>query len=151
MRGVGATFCIDTAVLADIAAMHSLRLAVRENRLSNPARVTEESYVRYVEAGSAWVAVGAERLVFGFAILDERDASVWALFVHPDHEGAGIGRALHGALLDWARRHGMSGLSLTTAPRHACRAILPECGLDQGRAIGFRRGPFRTIAVLKSA
>ena len=110
------SFHIETAGLADIPAMHAVRLAVRENRLSDPARITEGSYIPYVEAGSAWVARGAGRAVLGFTVADRSNAGVWALFVHPDREGAGIGRALHDTLLGWARHEGLSGLWLTTAP-----------------------------------
>lgn len=110
------TFRIETATLADIPAMHVVRLAVRENRLSDPARITEDAYVPYVEAGSIWVAVGADRALLGFAALDRADAGVWALFVHPDREGMGVGRALHDTLLGWAQREGLASLWLTTAP-----------------------------------
>jgi len=47
---------IRTACAADIAAMHRIRIRVRENRLSDPARVTPASYLPYVAAGTAWVA-----------------------------------------------------------------------------------------------
>lgn len=110
------TFRIDRAAIADIPAMHAIRLAVRENRLTNPALVTEQSYVRYIEDGSTWVALRPDRILVGFAALDRSDASVWALFVHPDEEGAGIGMALHDALLDEARRLGIGVLRLVTAP-----------------------------------
>jgi GNAT superfamily N-acetyltransferase len=112
---MGVTFRIATAVLADIPAMHAIRLAVRENRLSDPARITEQSYVRYVEEGSAWVAVTSDRKILGFAAADQNDASVWALFVHPDAERTGVGTALHDKLLEWARRRGLTELWLTTA------------------------------------
>jgi len=116
MRPIGMTFRIATAVLADIPAMHVIRLAVRENRLSDPARITEQSYVRYVEAGSAWVVVTSGRGILGFAAADQNDASVWALFVHPDAERIGVGTALLDKLLECARRRGLTGLWLTTAP-----------------------------------
>jgi GNAT superfamily N-acetyltransferase len=109
-------FRIEPALLADIPAMHAVRLAVRENRLNDPARVTERSYVRYVEAGSAWVAAGPDRTILGFVAADRGEASVWALFVHPDHEGTGVGKALHETLLDWARCQDLGRLRLTTAP-----------------------------------
>jgi GNAT superfamily N-acetyltransferase len=106
---------IRSARSADIEAMHALRLRVRENSLSDPGRVTEESYGPYVAAGSAWLAE-TERGLGGFAVLDPAGASVWALFVAPEAEGRGIGGALLDRLLAEARARGLRRLSLQTDP-----------------------------------
>ncbi len=66
--------------------MHRIRLAVRENRLSDPDRISENDYLPFVNAGSAWVALTELGLV-GFAALVAGEASVWALFVDPEAEG----------------------------------------------------------------
>jgi GNAT superfamily N-acetyltransferase len=110
------TFHIRTASLADVPAMHKVRRSVRENRLGDPTRITEDSYLHFIEIGSIWVAVIQDEEVVGFSALDPTTESVWALFVDPDHEGAGIGRALHDHMLEWASRHGMQTLWLATAP-----------------------------------
>ena len=82
------------ATLDDIAAMHALRLAVRENRLSDPRRVTPADYERYIaRPGASWVAEWQGE-VAGFAIADLPSRSIWALFVQPELEGRGMGRAL---------------------------------------------------------
>jgi len=104
---------IRPAAVADVAAMHRLRNKVRENRLSNPRRITEASYLPYIAAGSAWVAEAEAGLV-GFAAVDGPSKQVWALFVDPDAEGGGVGRALHHHMLRWAREQGIGRLSLTT-------------------------------------
>jgi hypothetical protein len=59
---------IRTAAAADVPAMHRIRTGVKENRLADPARVTEDSYLPYVAAGSAWVAQTRAGIA-GFAIL----------------------------------------------------------------------------------
>ena len=107
------SFTIRTACAADVPAMHRVRKRVRENRLSSPDRVSEASYLPYVKAGSIWVAE-TRRGVVGFAALDAGGKSVWALFVEPDAEGAGIGRGLHQRMLIWARDHGLKRLTLST-------------------------------------
>ena len=104
---------IRAACAADVPAMHLVRNKVRENRLSSPQRVSEASYLPYVKAGCTWVAempVG----VVGFAALDAAAKSVWALFIDPDAQGIGIGRALHGRMLTWAQEQGFERLTLST-------------------------------------
>ena len=95
--------------------MHRIRLSVQENRLSNPALVTECSYLPYLEASHAWVAE-RNAAIAGFAALDRSAGSVWALFVAPEAEGLGIGRSLLDRLMQSARAHGLHGLWLSTAP-----------------------------------
>lgn len=112
----------------DVPAMHVVRRAVRENALSNRGRITEASYAPFVAAGSAWVAAADDGAILGFAALDLADASVWALFVHPDHEGMGIGRALHDALVDAAAARGVAALWLTTAPGTRAERFYRDAG-----------------------
>jgi GNAT superfamily N-acetyltransferase len=107
------SFRIRKATAADVAGMHRLRKRVRENRLSIHTSITEKSYVRYIAAGSAWVAERDGGLS-GFAAIDEAAASVWALFVDPEVEGTGVGRALHDTMLEWAREQRLPRLFLST-------------------------------------
>lgn len=109
----GMSFTIRPAASSDVPAMHAVRSKVRENRLSDRAGITEASYLPYIAAGSVWVAE-TDAGVAGFAALSVTDASVWALFVDPDAEGVGIGRALHNHMLEWAREQGIRLLSLST-------------------------------------
>ena len=100
---------------ADIPGMHRVRVAVRENRLSDPARITEADYIAAMEdLGRTWVIeAGGEVVAFASGYVA---GSVWALFVHPDHEGCGYGRTLHAAMIDWLWSLGHSRLWLTTSP-----------------------------------
>ncbi len=104
------------AVEADIPAMHRVRLAVRENRLSRPDLVRPEDYRRLLAAdGAGWVCERNGRIV-GFAVGDLARGDLWALFVEPGHERAGLGRRLHDALLARMFAAGAARLWLTTAP-----------------------------------
>jgi GNAT superfamily N-acetyltransferase len=79
---------------ADVPAMMELRLAVTENRLSDPGIVTYQMCVDYLHAlGRGWVCVLDGRIV-GFSYAATRDSSIWALFVQPGFEGRGIGKHL---------------------------------------------------------
>lgn len=118
---------IRAARAADIGAMHALRGRVIENALSDPRRVTEDSYRPYLARGGAWVAE-TDRGLAGFAILDLPGGTVWALFVAPESEGTGIGRALHARLIEGAARHGLTRLSLTTAPGTRAERFYTDAG-----------------------
>jgi GNAT superfamily N-acetyltransferase len=84
---------IRKAILSDIPRLIEIRGAVRENRLSDPSRVTLADYVRQIEHGPTYVWDDAG-LIKGMSAGDPRDGSIWALFVDPAFEGQGIGRAL---------------------------------------------------------
>ena len=104
---------IRLATDADIPSMHRVRLAVTENRLSDPSKITLDDYVRAIsELGCGWVAEASGQ-VAGFAV-GYRSGCIWALFVHPEHQGRGHGKALHGAMISWLWAHGLRRLWLTT-------------------------------------
>ena len=93
--------------------MQRVRLAVRENALSDPTRITESHYIAALETlGRTWV-VETDGEIAGFAAA-YKAGSVWALFVHPEHEGRGHGRALHSAMVNWLWSLGHTRLWLTT-------------------------------------
>jgi GNAT superfamily N-acetyltransferase len=50
--------------------------------------------------GKGWVCEQDGKII-GFAIVDLVANNVWALFILPAFEGMGIGKKLHGMLLDW--------------------------------------------------
>ena len=100
----------------DIDKMHTIRMSVQENRLSDPARITPEDYeLMLTERGKGWVC-DVEGDILGFAIVDLQEAQVWALFVLPEQEGNFIGRMLHDMMISWCFSRGIPKLTLTTAP-----------------------------------
>ena len=89
------------ARIADIPAMHAIRLRVRENRLSDPSVVTEQDYHDFMARDTqSWVHE-IDGTITGFAMVDVEKRNLWALFVAPEHEFKGIGRALHEVMLAW--------------------------------------------------
>src|SRR5688500_16080133 len=107
---------IREAQLADIDTLAEVRYAVTENVLSNRALVTYDDYVEYLtRRGKGWVAEIEGRVV-GFAIADLQNHNIWALFVHPDFDHQGVGRALHDTMLNWYFSQTKEPVWLGTAP-----------------------------------
>jgi len=103
------------ATVADIPAMSRIRLAVRENALSDPARITEQMYRDYLdELGRGWVAEIDGQIV-GFSYANRTDGSIWALFVDPAREGLGAGKRLLRLAVDWLFEIGLDEIRLGTA------------------------------------
>jgi GNAT superfamily N-acetyltransferase len=107
---------IRIATLADIEGMHIVRMAVRENILSDPSRVRPEHYREMLTTnGRGWVHEENGRIV-GFAIADEVHRNIWALFVLPEFEHRGIGRSLHDAMVAWLFVQSAAPVWLSTEP-----------------------------------
>ena len=104
------------AKIKDIDKMHTVRIAVQENQLSDPTQIKPEDYAQLLgERGKGWVCE-VEGEVLGFAIVDLQEASVWAMYVLPEQEGNFIGRMLHDMLVSWCFSRGIPKLTLTTVP-----------------------------------
>jgi GNAT superfamily N-acetyltransferase len=104
------------ATVNDIAQIQVVRNSVKENQLSDPALVSDKDCKDYITVrGKGWVCEINNKVV-GFAIADLKEKNIWALFVHPDHEGKGIGRQLHDMMLDWYFDHTKENVWLSTSP-----------------------------------
>ena len=101
------------ATAQDWPEVMELRLSVRENRLSDPGRVTQAMYDDYITSnGRGWVAELDGRIA-GFCIA-ARDGEVWALFVRPGFEGRGLGQVLMEACVAWLAAQGVGEAVLET-------------------------------------
>lgn len=99
---------------SDIDAMSEIRLAVTENVLSDPSRVTRQMYQDYLEKdGRGWVA-GVDGMVVAFSYADKNDASIWALFVSPQHERQGMATGLLKLAVSWLFGLGYQRVKLST-------------------------------------
>lgn len=115
------------ALVSDIQRMHVVRNAVRENRLSNPDRITYDDYAEFItNRGKGWVCETNNEIV-GFAIADLKDNNIWGLFVHPEYEKKGIGKHLHRLMLDWYFQH-RDNVWLGTAPHSRAEQFYKQQG-----------------------
>jgi len=107
---------IRVASANDIPEMQRVRESVRENTLPDYSVLSTDRYRAHLEdLGRRWVYEREGRVV-GIAVANLEDASIWALFVEPESEGQGIGRALHDVMLAWLRANGSTLVSLGTDP-----------------------------------
>jgi GNAT superfamily N-acetyltransferase len=113
---------------ADIPAMHRIRLAVRENRLADPAMVQPDDYRPLLSTnGRGWVAE-VDGAIAGFAVADLVRRNVWALFVDPEMERRGVGRRLHDEMMDWFAAQGVDRVWLSTDPGTRAEAFYRAAG-----------------------
>jgi GNAT superfamily N-acetyltransferase len=96
----------------DISQIMVVRFAVKENTLLVTAADCEE-YLFH--RGKGWVCL-ENKSVVGFSIVDLKEKNVWALFVHPDFAERGIGKKLHGMMLEWYFDQSNENIWLGTSP-----------------------------------
>jgi len=122
---------IRKATSADRPRISEVRLAVRENQLSATS-------VSKVEATSDWIFDNATFWVWeeagavqGFSVADPRDGIIFGLFIHPDYEGRGLGRALLPRACEDLRAAGFAAAMLTTGPGTRAERFYRENGWEE--------------------
>lgn len=119
---------IREAHIKDIRQIQTVRNAVRENTLSDPALVTDDDCKMFItERGKGWVCEIDDHVV-GFSIVDLKDNNIWALFVHPDFDKRGIGRRLHDTMLNWYFSQTKDAVWLGTAPKTRAEGFYRKAG-----------------------
>ena len=102
------------AACGDIPHMIRIRLAVTENVLRDPTRITPQMYADFLEKdGRGWVAL-VDGGVVAFSYGNRIDGSIWALFVDPRFEGQGLGKQLLSLATDWLFSLGLRRVTLST-------------------------------------
>ena len=120
------------ATIEDIPLMSEIRLAVKENVLSNPARVTYQMYVDYLDRlGQGWVCEN-DGVIIGFSYAAKEDSSIWALFVRPECEGVGAGKRLLVLASEWLFSLGNQTVKLGTAANTRADCFYQQQGWVRG-------------------
>jgi GNAT superfamily N-acetyltransferase len=104
-----------------------IRNSVTENVLRDPSRVTVEDYKWFEQNPGVWVWE-EDGVILGFSAADTRDGSIWALFIDPDHEGRGIGRAPLAKACDVLRQAGHRAATLGTEPGSRADGFYRQAG-----------------------
>ncbi len=140
MMATMTTACLREATRADLPGIWRVRYSVAENTL-RPGRIDDTEVIAQLEtSGRGWVVEELGEIV-AFAIGDAAGANVWALFVHPHHEGRGYGSLLHDTMVEWLWTHGLDTLWLSTGVDTKARGFYERrgwrsmggCGRDQVR------------------
>lgn len=118
--------CVREATLNDLPSMRRVRLAVKENPIDEEGLtslgITPESVAHLLQtAGKAWVAEYDDKIV-GFAIANAETASIWAVFILPEHEGRGFGRRLMDCAVQWLWDQELDEIWLSTKQDSSIRA-----------------------------
>jgi GNAT superfamily N-acetyltransferase len=120
----------------DIPAMSKIRLAVRENILSDPSRVTEQMYEDYLELlGRGWVAE-VDGSVAGFCYANRTNSSIWALFISQEYEGRGIAKQLLNIAVRWLFEQGQEFVRLSTGAETRADRFYASQGWTRERVDG---------------
>ena len=124
------------AARADIDAIQRVRASVNENRLISTVITDEDVRIAIEETGRGWV-VEEYGEVIAFAIGNAATGNIWALFVHPEHEGRGYGRRLHDTMVEWLWSAELQRLWLTTEPGTRAQRFYEAAGWQ---LVGTTRG-----------
>jgi GNAT superfamily N-acetyltransferase len=103
------------AARADLPRIHEVRHGTAENRLDNPALVTDAEVAWYIDEAIFLVSED-EQGIQGFTCANPQTGYVWALFVIDEAHGRGHGTALLDAAIDGLRGAGHRQAFLTTGP-----------------------------------
>lgn len=103
----------------DIDALFAVREAVTENRLHEPIEEFRKLAAPVIAAGLCWLCEAGDGRVLGFSACEPATGAIEVLYVRPDAEGRGIGRALLRKSCDdlLLRGHGHAWLTTTAGTR----------------------------------
>lgn len=101
------------ATIADLRRISDVRHGTAENRLLDPALVTDAEVAWYMDAGIFLVSEDATE-VQGFICVNPQTGYVWALFVIDEAQGRGHGTRLLDAAMERLRQAGHRQAFLST-------------------------------------
>ena len=125
---------IRKAIKKDVPAIQRIRSVVLENKLSSRKISAEDILNAMSVTGMGWVAEKDEQVV-GFAIGNKQTGNIWALFVDPDYEKQGIGRALFKTMVRWLSKQNLNKLYLSTEPDTRAEKFYTAAGWTKSKKL----------------
>jgi GNAT superfamily N-acetyltransferase len=105
--------CLRSATRADLPRIYEVRHGTAENRLTDPALVTDAEVAWYMDEAIFLVSED-EADIQGFTCVNHQTGYVWALFVIDEAQGRGHGTKLLDAAMATLREAGHRQAFLTT-------------------------------------
>ena len=122
---------IREATVLDFPQLMEIRMAVKENTLSDPALIPDDDYVKFCfTQGKGWV-YEVDTIIVGFAIVDLLGNNIWALFMHPDSEKKGMGKKLHDTMINWYFKQTKTALWLGTEANSRAEQFYRKSGWQE--------------------
>lgn len=101
MKSSKSDFLIRLAKEEDVLSILNIRLSANENVLRNRQGLTLADLIDELKREkSAWVAQIGDEIV-GFSWARKKQRTLWALFVLPQYQRQGIGKALMSVAVEW--------------------------------------------------
>ena len=125
---------IRLATKKDIPEIQRIRHAVTENKLTS-RKISDADILKAITVtGRGWVAE-KDNKVLGFAIGNTITGNIWALFVDPNYEGQGVGRALFKTMVRWLSKQKLDKLYLSTEPNTRAEKFYLAAGWTKGKIL----------------
>lgn len=112
----------------DFPRLYAIWTAVDEHRFRDDWETFAATAMRFMTRGRTWVWSDVGGIIHGFAAAAPASGEIEAIYVHPDAQSRGIGRALLRKCCDDLLRRGHRHAWLVTSPGTKAEQIYRDAG-----------------------
>ncbi|MCU4674669.1 GNAT family N-acetyltransferase [Catenovulum sp. 2E275] len=123
---------IREAQLSDIPDFIRIRQQPSDNPLNPSKPIPLLCYQQYLtKYGKGWVYTDNNGIC-GYVIGSKKESTIWALFIAPEYQGKGIGKALLKTATNWLNENGIQKIYLSTAVNSKAEHFYQHLGWHRG-------------------